>query len=52
MLVSYGLIAGLTLDEINCASPGFLIDCYVYRMRYDDVQHGIKRKSKTTGSEI
>lgn len=23
--------------------PGMIMDLYVYRMRYDDMEHGIKR---------
>lgn len=25
-------------------APGMICDLYIYRMRYDDVQHGIRRK--------
>ena len=28
-------------------APGLLCDLYVYRMRYDDQQHGLKRGKKT-----
>lgn len=43
MVVSCGLIAGLTVKEINRMRPGQVIDLYVYRRNYDDNQHGIKR---------
>ena len=43
MVVSYGLVAGLRLDEINRMRPGAVLDLFVYRRKYDDQQHGIKR---------
>jgi hypothetical protein len=43
MVVSYGLVAGLRLDEINQMRPGAVLDLFVYRRNYDDQQHGIKR---------
>lgn len=43
MVVSYGLTAGLRLDEINRMRPGAVLDLFVYRRNYDDQQHGIKR---------
>ena len=43
MVVSCGLIAGLTVPEINRMRPGQVIDLYVYRRNYDDSHHGIKR---------
>lgn len=43
MVVSYGLVAGLRLDEINRMRPGAVLDLFVYRRNYDDQQHGIKR---------
>jgi len=27
--------------------PGLICDLYVYRLRYDDMEHGIKRKKET-----
>ena len=44
MVVSWGLIAGLTLPEINRMRPGNVMDLYLYRRNYDDIQHGVKRK--------
>ena len=46
-LIGYGLIAGLTYDEIMRCQPGAVLDWYIMRMRYDDQQHGIKRKNPT-----
>lgn len=43
MVVSYGLVAGLRLDEVNRMRPGAVLDLFVYRRNYDDQQHGIKR---------
>ena len=34
-VVSCGLIAGLTKDEINRMRPGEVLDYYAYRRRYD-----------------
>lgn len=45
--ISYGLIAGLTLEEILGSAPGFVADMYIMRRKYDDEQHGIKRSSET-----
>jgi hypothetical protein len=44
MVVSYGLIAGLRLDEIHRMRPGAVMDLYVYRRNYDDAQHWITRE--------
>ena len=44
MVVSWGLIAGLTLPEINRMRPGVVMDLFLYRRQYDDVQHGIMRE--------
>ena len=44
MVVSWGLIAGLSLCEIHRMKPGAVIDLYIYRRNYDDAQHGITRK--------
>ena len=45
MLIGYGLIAGLTLEETMESAPGFVVDMYVMKRNYDDEQHGIKRKA-------
>ena len=44
MVVSWGLVAGLRLPEIHMMRPGQVMDLYIYRRNYDDIQHGIKRK--------
>lgn len=43
MVVSCGMIAGLNLDQIHRMKPGEVLDLYVYRRNYDDIQHGIRR---------
>ena len=43
MIVSWGLIAGLTLPEINRMRPGAVMDLYIYRRNYDDQLHRIMR---------
>lgn len=43
MVVSWGLIAGLSLKEINRMRPGAVMDLYLYRRHYDDIQHGVIR---------
>lgn len=45
-VVSYGMIAGLRLDEIMRTPPGMIIDLYLYRRGYDDEQHMLTRKKK------
>lgn len=45
-IISYGLIAGLRIDEMMPLSPGMVCDLYIYRLQYDDVEHGIKRKKQ------
>lgn len=42
-MISRGLIAGLTYAETKNMRPGAVIDLFIYRQRYDDQQHGIKR---------
>ena len=44
MVVSWGLIAGLQLEQIWGMKPGQVMDLYIYRRNYDDIQHGIIRK--------
>lgn len=43
MVISLGLIAGLSLPEINKMRPGAVMDLFVYRRNYDDQQHGVLR---------
>lgn len=45
-LVHYGLVAGLTYTELGMLSPGMVCDLYIMRLRYDDMEHGIKRKKE------
>jgi len=42
-VVSFGLIAGLSLDEMHRMTPGQVLDVFVYRREYDDVMHWIQR---------
>ena len=34
-VVSYGLIAGLKIEEINRMRPGAVLDLFLYRRNYD-----------------
>lgn len=43
MLQGFGLIAGLTIREMWTMQPGFIMDMFLARQRYDDEQHGITR---------
>ena len=51
-MISRGLISGLTLRETLDASPGFILDLYLLRQRYDDDQHFIKRKHPYEAEDI
>ena len=31
------------MQEVMRATPGFVMDMYLYRQDYDDVMHGIRR---------
>ena len=44
-VVHYGLTAGLKYSEMGKLAPGMVCDLYVMRTAYDDVQHGIRRKT-------
>ena len=44
MVVSWGLIAGLRVEEIHRMRPGQIMDLYLYRRQYDDAQHFIVRE--------
>lgn len=50
-LIGYGLIAGLTYDEIMGQKPGAVLDWYIMRLKYDDQQHGVKRKNPNAWEE-
>jgi len=43
-VVSWGLTAGLRLEEINRMRPGAVMDLFIYRRNYDDQQHGVVRE--------
>jgi len=43
MVVSWGLIAGLRLEEIHRMRPGAVFDLFIYRRNYDDQQNGVQR---------
>ncbi len=45
-VVSYGLIAGMSVSEVMRSCPGFVLDMFVLRRAYDDEQHQIKRERK------
>ena len=44
MVVSWGLIAGLRMEELHRMRPGAVMDLFIYRRNYDDIQHGIRRE--------
>lgn len=48
-MIGFGLIAGLTLQETLASTPGFILDIYLMRRKYDDAQHGITRKQADEG---
>lgn len=50
-LIGCGLIAGLTYDEIMGQKPGAVLDWYIMRLKYDDQQHGVKRKNPNAWEE-
>ena len=37
-MVSWGLIAGLRVDEIHRMRPGAVLDLFLYRRMYDDLK--------------
>ena len=43
-MLGYGLVAGLRVDDMWNMAPGLILDLFVYRMNYDDMEHGICRK--------
>lgn len=43
-IVHYGLTAGLLFGEMHTMPPGVICDLFVMRQRYDDTEHGIRRK--------
>ena len=45
--MSYGLIAGLQYDTMQRMTPGLILDLFVYRRTYDDMEHKISREKET-----
>ena len=43
-MIHWGLVAGLTYTEMGDMTPGMIVDMYIWRRKYDDQQHGIKRE--------
>lgn len=41
-----GLIAGISVSEQETLQPGLIIQMYRQRQRYDDEQHGIRRRAQ------
>ena len=41
---SYGLIAGISMGDMMDMAPGEIIDLFLYRRKYDDTEHGIRRE--------
>ena len=44
--MGYGIVAGLRPDEMMKMAPGVILDMYVYRRDYDDMEHGIRREAE------
>lgn len=42
-IMGYGLVAGLQLRDMYDMAPGLILDLYIYRRNYDDMEHGLKR---------
>ena len=42
--MSYGLIAGLQVRDMMDLPPGMILDMFVYRRDYDDMENGIRRE--------
>ncbi len=40
------MIAGLQFDEMQYMPPGAILDMYVYRRNYDDMEHRIRREEE------
>ena len=38
------LIVNMVMEEIHKMRPGAVMDLYIYRRNYDDIQHGIRRE--------
>ena len=44
--MAYGLIAGLSMNEMLRMAPGLIMDLYIYRRDYDDAEHGVRREKQ------
>ena len=42
-IVSFGLIAGMRIEEIHKRKPGEVMDLYRYRLEYERENNGLKR---------
>ena len=38
------MIAGLRFDEMQMMMPGLILDLFIYRRNYDDMENGIRRE--------
>lgn len=45
-MTAWGLIAGLRYEEMQMMAPGLILDLYVYRRNYDDMEHGVRRNEE------
>ena len=45
-ILGYGLIAGLQPRDMYDMMPGLILDLYIYRRDYDDMEHGIRRREE------
>ena len=43
-MIHWGLVAGLTYTEMQDMGPGMILDMYIWKRKYDDQQHGIRRE--------
>lgn len=43
---SLGLRAGLRWPDLGRMPPGLVCDLFIYAQRYDDEQHGVRRKKE------
>lgn len=43
-VISYGMIAGMSMAEVLASAPGFVMDVYSVRFQYDAAMHGRKLK--------
>ena len=41
-VISYGIIAGMSIAEVLASAPGFVLDTYHLRLRNDAALHGRK----------